>query len=125
MIKRYLKVPQDGYFSSISTVQRPIIQCQAMHEEVPLFLYKKKGDFAEELFNFLIENNPKEVFFYDITKNRDISIIIDEYDKIILKAYYIELFSKILTRLGESPAKIFYSQIANLSCISNREIIYF
>lgn len=125
MIKKYLKVPQEGYFSSISTVQNPIIQAQARQREVSIFLYKKKGDFAEELFNFFIENNPKEVIFYDITKNRDTSIIIDEYDKIILKEYYIELFSKILTRLGESPAKIFYSQIANLYCISNREIIYF
>lgn len=125
MIKKYLKVPQIGYFASISTVQRPIILPQTMKKEVPIFLYEKKEDFAEELFNFFIENNPREVIFYDITKNRDIGIIIDEYDKIILKEYYIELFPKGLTCFGENPTKVFYSQMANIYCITDGEHIRF
>lgn len=125
MIKKYLKVPQEGYFASISTVQKPIIVPQTMQKEVPIFLYKKRGDFAEELFNFFIENNPKEVVFYDITRNRDIGIIIDEYNKIILKEYYIEIFPKGATCFGKDSAKIFYSQMSNIYCIANKGHISF
>jgi len=117
MIKGVLKVPEESYLMTGSTWKNPIFNISRIHKEVPIFLYDRKGNFAEELFDFLIENNPTDIIYYDISRNRERAFIIDEYDKFILKEYYIELIPSYSNR---KPFKVFYSQMTQIECSSRK-----
>lgn len=115
MIEGILKVPEESYFMTGSSWKNPIINTSRIHEEVPIFLYDRRGDFAEELFDFLTKNNPASIIYYDISENRERVFVIDEYNKFILKEYYIEVTPSYSNR---KPFKIFYSQMTRIECFS-------